>query len=115
MKKTLVKINAKLLTRLIASGISLVAISILLLTGWFIMKSLNDVSVAKKSDEKKTFKVEGVNNALLEKVQKFIEDKNSDAHRLKPGLTNPFKSIVEPPAPPGAAPPGSGNAQPPSS
>ena len=105
-KKALKRVNVKKITRLTTLGVSILAIAILLLTAWFIVKSLNDVSVAKRSDDQKSLKVEGVNNVLLEKVQKFMNGKQNADQKLSPGLNNPFKHPAEPPpAPPVNAPP----------
>lgn len=94
-------------------GVGVFSVAVLLLTGWFIVKSLNDVAVAKTGDGGKTAKIQGVNNQLLEKVQKFLTDKSASDRRLGTDLRNSFAKPAPPPvapapepvSPPAAAPP----------
>ena len=104
MKKAAIKLNAKQSARLTTAGVSVIAIGILVATGWFIIRSLNDVAVAKSGNGDKPLKIEGVNNQLLDKVQKFVEDKKGAGDNLEPTLTNPFRGFIEPVPPPTATP-----------
>lgn len=105
MKKQVKKIDVKKITGFTTLGVAGFAVAILLLTGWFIVKSLGDVAVAKTSDGNKTLKIQGVNTQLLEKVQKFIADKSAADRKLGPDVKNPFAKPAPPPAPPSAPAP----------
>ncbi len=105
MKKSLKKLDTKKMTGLTTLGVSVLSLTILLLTGWFIVKTLNEVAVAKTSDNAKSLKIQGVNNQLLDKVQQFVTDKGSDSRKLGDGLRNPFEKPVPVPAPVPPTPP----------
>ena len=108
MKSPLKKFSSKTVTRAGTTLVALAAAGVLFLTMWFIMKTLNEVAVAKTSNGTKQLRIEGVSTPLLEKAMTFREEKSSDARKLQPNVPNPFSrpaSQTQPtPQPPTPAP-----------
>lgn len=100
MKGPLKKLSPKTATRIGTSLVVLATSSILALTMWFIMKTLNEVAVAKTSNGSAQLRIEGVSSPLLEKAMLFKEEKSSETRKLGPNIPNPFSR----PATPSSAP-----------
>lgn len=111
MKSHLKRFSAKTMTRAGAALVALVATGILVLTMWFITKTLGEVAVAQTSSGAQQLHIEGVSTPLLEKAMLFKDEKASDARKIGPNLPNPFsrpdrqaQPTPQPPAPEPAPP-----------
>lgn len=99
MKSLLGKFNVKTMTRAGTALVALTAAGILVLTMWFIMKTLGEVAVAQTSNGTAPLRIEGVSTPLLEKAMTFREEKSSDARTIGPNLPNPFARPSAAPSP----------------